>query len=174
MLITKEDLQTYTGVRPDEEFNQQDLYIQSAENIVINYLRYDPAINDYICFINVDNQTDSIYLPAKPIQEIKSIKINGIEESIENYFFRNGSIFIKNGNLKKGNYEVSFIAGFEEIPAIIKLTILRIAGILQTESNGNIGITSKSFAESGNRTFVNTTNFDKYLILLSDYRILED
>ena len=110
----------------------------------------------------------------KPIQEIKSIKINGNEENIENYFFRNGSIFIKNGNLKNGNYEVSFVAGFEEIPAIIKLTILRIAGILQTESNGNIGITSKSFSESGNRTFVNTTNFDKYLILLSDYRILED
>jgi hypothetical protein len=52
------------------------------------------------------------------------------------------------------------------IPDIIKLTVLRIAALLQSESDSNIGVTSKSFADSGTRTFVNYTNFDKYLIQL--------
>ena len=57
-----------------------------------------------------------------------------------------------------------------EIPEIIKLTIMRIAAILQTEGDSNIGITSKSFGDSGTRTFINTVNFDKYLIQISNYR----
>jgi len=57
------------------------------------------------------------------------------------------------------------------IPAEIILTILRIAALLESESNQNIGVTSKSFAESGNRTFVNYTNFNKFLFPISKYRL---
>jgi hypothetical protein len=59
-----------------------------------------------------------------------------------------------------------------DMPKIIKLTIMRIAAILQTESDGNIGVTSKSFGENGDRTFVSYTNFDKYLLPLSNYKLL--
>jgi len=72
------------------------------------------------------------------------------------------------------NYLLNPITGLIEevieIPEIIKLTIMRIAAILQTEGDSNIGITSKSFGDSGTRTFINTTNFDKYLIQISNYR----
>ncbi|MDR0722096.1 MAG: hypothetical protein LBF75_04775 [Treponema sp.] len=58
------------------------------------------------------------------------------------------------------------------MPYIIKLTVLRIAALLQAESDSNIGITSKSFAESGSRTFMNYTNFDKYLLPIAGYKLL--
>lgn len=59
-----------------------------------------------------------------------------------------------------------------DLPNIILMTIFRIASLLQSESDSNIGVTSKSFGDSGNRTFVNTVNFDKYLIQLAKYRIM--
>jgi hypothetical protein len=58
------------------------------------------------------------------------------------------------------------------MPSIITMTVLRIASILESESNSNIGVTSKSFGDSGSRSFINYTNFDKYLLPLSSYRIL--
>jgi hypothetical protein len=58
------------------------------------------------------------------------------------------------------------------MPYIIKLTVLRIAALLQAESDSNIGITSKSFGESGSRTFINYTNFDKYLLPIANYKLL--
>jgi hypothetical protein len=58
------------------------------------------------------------------------------------------------------------------MPTIIKLTVLRIAALLQTESDNNIGVTGVSFGESGSRTFINTVNFDKYLIQISKYALL--
>jgi hypothetical protein len=58
------------------------------------------------------------------------------------------------------------------MPRIITITALRIASILLSESDSNIGVTSKSFGDSGGRTFINYTNFDKYLSPLSAYRLL--
>jgi hypothetical protein len=55
------------------------------------------------------------------------------------------------------------------IPGIIKMTILRIAALLQTESDNNIGVTSKTFGESGSRTFVKTTDYQPYLLQISSY-----
>ena len=61
---------------------------------------------------------------------------------------------------------------FNYLPEIIKSSILRIAALLQSESDSNTGITSKSFGDSGSRTFINYTNFDKYLSPISNYRLL--
>ncbi|MCL2157657.1 MAG: hypothetical protein FWH54_06515 [Methanobrevibacter sp.] len=59
-----------------------------------------------------------------------------------------------------------------DIPEIVKMTCLRIASILEAESNGNIAISSKSFGESGSRQYINYTNFDKYLLQISSYRLM--
>jgi hypothetical protein len=58
------------------------------------------------------------------------------------------------------------------MPNVIKLTVLRIAALLQTESDNSIGVTSVSFGESGGRSFLNYTNFDKYLTPISKYKLL--
>jgi len=58
------------------------------------------------------------------------------------------------------------------LPVVIKNTILRIAALLHTESQNNIGVTSKSFADSGSRTFVSFTNFKKYLSPISGHKLI--
>jgi hypothetical protein len=58
------------------------------------------------------------------------------------------------------------------MPAIIKLVTLRIAALLRTESNDNIGITSKDFDGSGSRTFFQFNNFNKYTRPLNGFRRL--
>jgi hypothetical protein len=78
----------------------------------------------------------------------------------------NENIFYDGGNAS------SFIGDNSDMPKIIRLTVLRIAALLQSESDQNIGVTSKSFAESGTRTFVNTVNFEKYLNQISKFSLL--
>jgi len=171
MIITIEDLQKFTQIYPDDNETQQELFIQAANDIVCNYLRYNPEEKEYNIFVN-GNGTNEIEINYKPITEIKEIKINNETISIDNIAFYNNCIFYKDNNtFPIGKINIIFKAGYKVIPAIIKLTTLRIAGILQTENNNNIGISSKSFQDSGTRTFVNTTNFDKYLLPISDYRI---
>lgn len=173
MIITIEDLQKFTQIYPDDNQNQQELFIQAATDIVCNYLRYNPEEKEYNIFVN-GNGINEIEINYKPITEIKEIKVNNEKTNIEKIAFTDNCIFYKDNNIfPKGNKNINIIfkAGYKTIPAIIKLTTLRIAGILQTENNNNIGISSKSFQDSGTRTFVNTTNFDKYLLQISDYRI---
>ena len=171
MIITIEDLQKFTQIYPDDNETQQELFIQAASDIVCNYLRYNPEEKEYNIFVN-GTETEEIEINYNPITEIKEIKINNEAINIDNIAFYNNCIFYKDSNtFPKGKINIIFKAGYKVIPAIIKLTTLRIAGILQTENNNNIGISSKSFQDSGTRTFVNTTNFDKYLLPISDYRI---
>ncbi len=59
---------------------------------------------------------------------------------------------------------------FEVVPGIVKLTILRIASLMESESGGNIGVTSKQFGESGTRTFVKTTDYSPYLLQIACYK----
>jgi hypothetical protein len=66
----------------------------------------------------------------------------------------------------------SVTTGAADMPVIFKQTALRIAALLATEANDNIGITSKQFGDSGSRTFINYTNFDKYLFPLSKYKLI--
>lgn len=61
-------------------------------------------------------------------------------------------------------------AGTLAIPDIIKTTCLRIAALLQLEESQNIGVNSKSFGDSGSRSFLNVTNYDPYLSKISAYR----
>jgi len=114
MIITAEQFQKYTGVFSDN-VELQESYLQSAQEMVADFLGYNPE---------------------------KSIYINDV------------------------------LVADLEMPEVIKMTIMRIAALLQTEADGNIGVTSKSFGDSGTRTFLNTVNFDKYLIQISKYKLI--
>jgi hypothetical protein len=83
------------------------------------------------------------------------------------------------GGLADSAYDANVIfggsamnTGVQDMPAIFKQTALRIAALLATEANDNIGITSKQFGDSGSRTFISYTNFDKYLSPLSKYKLI--
>jgi hypothetical protein len=127
-------------------------------------------------------------LRARPVQTITSVEINGESIPVSEFYFypvMEGEFLYYNKIFPIGrrNIEIENDAGWgitpdddlinrDYVPSIIKMTVLRIASLLQTESDGNIGISSKSFADSGTRTFINTVNFDKYLIQLSNYKLL--
>jgi len=71
------------------------------------------------------------------------------------------------------NIRLSYTAGWDaqEMPSVIVVSILRIATLMLSETGGNIGLTGKSFADNS-RTFVNYSNYRKYLQPLDSLRIL--
>ena len=168
MVVTKEELIGYTGVEFEEGNNVADLFIGSAQNIVENYLGYEVESKEYIKHFSL-HSSNVIKCGVKNITVVKEISIDGVLS--EDYYIDDDKIILKQPVISD-NIIVKFTAGFStDLPAIIKLTVLRIAAILQTESNNNIGISGKSFMD-GSRTFMNFTNYDKYLISCSKYKLI--
>lgn len=173
MYINLETFQKYSNIFTDNTELQQS-YINAAENIVENYLGYSLTRKNYVSILNGSN-SKYLQLRVKPINELISVNINEQEIDItefnieEEFILRNNDIFPEGINIS-----VEYNAGYntEDIPEIICLTILRIAALLQSESDSNIGITSKSFGDNGARTFINYTNFDKYLSPISSYKLI--
>jgi hypothetical protein len=180
--VTVDELQKYSNVYGDLILQQN--YIDSAEGIVNTYLGYSPTLHSYHQLFD-GSGTNELQLNAKPIASIVAVIINGSSIPLSQFYSTNNEFIYYNKifPLGKRNIEIGYEAGFGIIPGddvvngpylpyIIKMTVLRIAALLQSESDGNIGVTSKSFADSGSRTFINSINFDKYLIQISNYKIL--
>lgn len=168
MVITKEELEGYTGVQFESGNNIAELFIGAAQNIVENYLGYEIESKEYTKHFAL-HTSNVIKCGVKNITAVKEITVDGI--LVENYYIDDDKIILKQPVISD-NIIVTFTAGFStDLPAVIKLTVLRIAAILQTESNNNIGISGKSFMD-GSRTFMNFTNYDKYLISCSKYKLI--
>ena len=168
MIVTKEELQDYTGVEFEDGNNISDLFIGSAQNIVENYLGYEIESKEYTKHFAL-HTSNVIKVGVKNITAISEITIDGTP--VENYYIDDDKIILKQLVISD-NIIIRFTAGFStDLPAIIKLTVLRIAALLQTESNNNIGISGKSFMD-GSRTFISYTNYDKYLIQTSKYKLI--
>jgi hypothetical protein len=177
-----EELQKYSNVYGDNDLQQS--YINSAENIVNNYLNYSPTLHGYTYFCS-GNGTHELQLRAKPINTLIGVEIDEVIISPTDFYFINDSEFIYYDKIfpLDVKIKVEYTAGYGItidddvgsalfLPEIIKLTVLRIAALLQSESDSNIGVTSKSFADSGTRTFVNTVDYSRYLIQISNYKLL--
>jgi len=100
---------------------------------------------------------------------VNDIYDGGSASNDSNDFIGNADASTISPVLNGGNALIE--SGINTIPPEIISTILRIAALLQTESDGNIGITGKSFGDSGSRTFTNFTNFHKFLFPISRYRL---
>ena len=168
MVITKEELQGFTGVEFENGNNIAELFIGSAQNIVENYLGYEIESKEYIKHFAL-HTSNVIKCGVKNITAVAEITVDGTP--VEDYYIDDDKIILKQPVISD-NIIVKFTAGFStDLPQIIKLTVLRIAALLQTESNNNIGISGKSFMD-GSRTFTNFTNFDRYLIACSKYKLI--
>ena len=168
MIVTKEELQGFTGVEFESFNNIADLFIGAAQNIVENYLGYEIESKEYTKHFALHN-SNIIKCLVKNITVVKEITVDGV--LVEDYYIDDDKIILKQPVISD-NIIVTFTAGFgTDLPQIIKLTVLRIAALLQTESNNNIGISGKSFID-GSRTFTNFTNFDRYLIACSKYKLI--
>jgi hypothetical protein len=173
MMVTVSQLEEYTGNY--EESSLKEVYISTAEQIVEDYLGYNPEIALYEDFFSgIDDY--KIYLNAQPIAQLNSLVIDGVEVDVDDYTCK-GPCIIKNDRervFKTGinNIEVEYSAGYEEIPGIIQITALRIASLLQQEAGGNIGITGKSFADNS-KSFINYSDYKKYLRPLDGLRLFK-
>ena len=168
MVVTKEELQGFTGVEFESGNNIAELFIGASQNIVESYLGYEIESKEYTKHFAL-HSSNVIKVGVKNITVVSEITIDGTP--VENYYIDDDKIILKQPVISD-NIIIRFTAGFsEDLPAIIKLTVLRIAALLQTESNNNIGISGKSFID-GSRTFTNFTNFSKYLDVCSKYKLI--
>ena len=168
MIVTTNELQGFTGVEFESGNNIAELFIGSAQNIVENYLGYEIESKEYTKHFAL-HTSNIIKCGVKNITNVSEITIDGA--LVEDYYIDDDKIILKQPVISD-NIIIKFTAGFsEDLPQIIKLTVLRIAALLQTESNNNIGISGKSFID-GSRTFTNFTNFDRYLIACSKYKLI--
>jgi hypothetical protein len=171
-LVTLEDYRNYTGSHREDDLHQ--VFIKSAENILKEYLGYYPVETEYQGVFN-GRGTLLIQLNARPVT-LHAVRISGVEISLGEFVVNNEFIYYQNKIFPEGlvNVEIDYTGGFpeDEIPNLLKITVLRLAALLETEAGMNIGVTSKSFADSGTRTFVNNTDYNRYLLPVSSYRLL--
>ena len=168
MVVTKEELQGFTGVEFESGNNIAELFIGASQNIVENYLGYEIESKEYVKHFAL-HSSNVIKVGVKNITNVSAITVDGVP--VEDYYIDDDKIILKQPVISD-NIIITFTAGFSvDLPQIIKLTVLRIAALLQVESNNNIGISGKSFMD-GSRTFTNFTNFDRYLIACSKYKLI--
>jgi hypothetical protein len=181
--VSLEEFKKYSNVYGEDDLQQN--YIDSAENIVNTYLGYSPTLHNYIQYFN-GTGANELQLKSKPIATIISVEINGESIPLSEFSIFMDSEFIYYNKIfpcGKRNIKIEYDAGYgitidddvvnsEYVPSIIKMTVLRIAAILQAESDSNIAVSSKSFGDSGTRTFINYTDYSKYLLPISIYKLI--
>lgn len=170
MFITVDELKDYTGLNTDST-TLPGIYCDAACNVVSDHLGYNPEQGTKVVKAKVTEEKrvdllamnctiTSIYVGTTSIQTSEAV--------VDGQYLT----FI-GGSVKAGDeVTVTFTYGWltASMPGIIRLTALRIAGCMAAESDGNIGISSKSFNDAGSRVFLNS-KYDRYLEPLESYRV---
>lgn len=172
-IISLQQFNDYTNNYEENTLKQ--IYIDSAEEVVFDYLGFSPLIQDYDLYVSGVGDFKQ-YLPARDIEGINLLEVDGKEIDVLNISFKEDYLFTNDRTkiftVGDENIHIQFTAGFRKMPDIIPLTILRIASLMLTEAGGNIGLTGKSFLDQS-RTFVNYTNYKKYLEPLDKLRLIK-
>ena len=176
--ITVAGLKDYLKAFPDND-NEFTRYVNAAMQTVNSYIGFDPENSSRTETVKGKNYYQ-LPLRAMPITAITSIVVDREAISLDNVAvsadsdnsnyieFTDGSIFTAGKR-----YTVTYTAGWITVPPDIVNAAYRIAGVLYAESDGNIGISSKSFGESGSRVFLNSS-LKKYLDEISSYKIVRN
>ena len=147
-------------------------YLKTATQIVESFLGYPLHRKHHKQTIHLVNPTNCIYLNASPICSVDEVFVDGCPIDLTMIDISGDKLSTFDGSeIFNGKVTISFCAGFpfDELPPLIEQTILRIASLLWSESDGNIGVTSKSFAD-GSRNFISYTNYKKYLQEIEAYK----
>jgi len=150
----------------DEVYKLKIRCLETAKAIVERKLTYsieENTINKK--FINIYHIY--IVLPA-PASSITTLKVNENNIDVKKIIIDKNILYIDGFyDYKDLQIEIEYKTGWKEetLPTEILSTILSIATLLYIQSGKNIGITGLATGgELGfSRTFINYTNFDKYL-----------
>lgn len=176
MIITVDEFRSYNNFYEEDPNHLIDTYILAAEDVVFQYLGYNPEYKNYEAIYSGTGDS-KLYLRETPVKQLMEVYIN--DSYIDPCYFRikDNCIQHKLGLkvFKEGvdNIKVVYSAGqyTEDINPAIKLAVLRIASLMLAEANGNIGISGKAFGDNS-RTFISYSNYDKYLKPVDPYRII--
>lgn len=176
MIVSVEQFNTYSGnmETSSDVVTMKTTILEAAQQTVSDYLGFDiesAERDEFVCGIG----QNKLFLYALPITEVSQVLHSGSEISASDYTIGDRYLRLSSGVFESGidNYEVIFTAGWtsETLPEIVRLTIFQIASLMLQETEGNIGITGKSFAENS-RTYINYTNYEKWLRKLDPYRVV--
>ena len=170
---------TYSGNFEDapEAVELKAAFLCTAEDIVSSYLGFDPKQQEYSDVVASGTGSRRLYLPCRNITTVQALTVGtaAVDTSLvaacdDHIRFVDHATKFPVG---EDNIRLSFTAGWEigQMPAVIVVSILRIATLMLSETGGNIGLTGKSFADNS-RTFVNYSNYRKYLQPLDALRII--
>lgn len=177
MIVELSSFNAYSGNYEDspEVLLCKETFLKSSEEIVKDYLGFDPELKEYTEELE-GNLKRGLWLGARNILEVSSVLLDGHELPTDEYKLKGDKLFATSksqGPFTHGLFTVTYTAGWktESMPSVIVLSILRLATLMLTEGNGNIGLTGKSFTDNS-RTFVNYSNYRKYLQPLDGLRIM--
>lgn len=147
------------------------LFLDSAEAVIVDYLGYSPASAIYSHTFYGDGKV-YLYLRA-PIITLDTLTVDGVSKTVGNYSIDSNQIAEINGNpFGIGSIIVAgYHGGYSTVPGAIKHTELQIASLMTMEQGDNIGTSGSSFDGGNSRTFISYTNFGKYLASLAQYAV---
>lgn len=176
MIVTVEQFNTFTGNMETaaDIVTMKESMLQSAQEIVSEYLGYEVENCEHDDYLSPIGQS-VLYLNAYPVTSILDLSLFGSDIPSSDYAVRGRGLRLNNGVWPVGTDIVHcrYMAGWTSgtVPAEVCQTIIQIASLLLQESGGNIGITGKSMSENS-RTYVNYTNFTKWLEKLDAFRVV--
>ncbi len=179
MIVSVDMFNTYNGNFEDSPgaIMLKETFLASAEEIATGYLGYDPTSQLYTDVVLSGTGMHKLYLPSRQVTELHEILMN--ETVVDPSGFILSNDYMRFTSYREifpvgvDNIILSYSAGWDiqQMPSVITLSILRIATLMLSETNGNIGLTGKSFADNS-RTFINYSNYRKYLQPLDSLRII--
>jgi len=149
MNVTLEEFKAYLQLENDEqtpeELTPEDelllSLLSSAEKQVINYIGYDFTYGLHKELLTIPG-SGYVYLSFAPVEEIITLKVNGVDTKGYELFTRDGVIHI----FYPGCFlDIEYTAGFEEIPEDLKIAIFIIAESLYN-LRGTAGMTSEKLS----------------------------
>jgi hypothetical protein len=150
-------------------------YLDAAEAIVVDYLGFSPSQATYTSATFYGEDKPYIQLKARPITiPVTTITVDGVSKTVGDFIADDEYLVNKNGVLfpKGSTIVVTYQGGYATIPGSISMAIMRIATLLHTEGSGQIGVSSQTLDGGNTRSFVNYTNYQKYLAPLQALRIV--
>lgn len=146
--------------------------IDAAEAIVESYVGYNPISHTIDAEYHKTTGHPYLYQDVCHITVITEVLQNG-EDITDSCSIRKDAIFSSKFK-KNGEIRIKYTAGWEStaLPPIFENTILRIASLMFAETNGSIGLTSRT-SPDGSKTYISYSNYSKYLSPLDNFRRIQ-
>ncbi len=168
-LVTNEAIKDFASIFPENDAIVSECEA-AAEDIVVEFLGYHPAKKEYSHDV-VGLGDGELYLQGFPV--LGSITVDGSVYEAGQYNITQNVATIRDTTFQfKSRIPVSYQAGFETVPASILHVVVQIAALLLTE-RGKVGISGYSDQNTGSRTFISYSNFDRYLKNIKKYKLFK-